>query len=75
MDERKITRADLEAMRQEYGLSRVQEPGGGLPYSLDDDLKQVGIFEFGKITLERWAEMRGVPVDYARALRRYLMKK
>jgi hypothetical protein len=74
MGERKITLEDLEAMRQEYGLERAREPGGGLPYSLDDDLKQVGIFTFGNEPLERWAEIGGVPVDYARSLQRYLSK-
>ena len=65
---------DLEAMRAEFGLAREQLPGGGLPFNLRDDLKQVQqVTDFG-MSLEEWAKTRGVPIDYARALQRYLQQ-
>jgi hypothetical protein len=67
----KPTRADLEAMRQEYGAGdeRVDR---GLPFNLDDDIQQAGqMVRFG-MDPEEWARARGVPVEYARALLRHI---
>jgi hypothetical protein len=75
MAEEKITRADLEAMREEHDLVRAQEPGGGLPFNLDDDIHQAHqMVRFGSAP-EEWAKARGVPVDYAHALLRYIRQR
>jgi hypothetical protein len=67
----KPTTADLEAMRQEYGAG-AERRGGGLPFNLDDDIKQAHqMLEFG-LAPEKWASIRGVPVEYARALLRHV---
>ncbi len=72
MDEgRKPTRADLEAMRQEYGEGQRRDKRA-LPFNLDDDIKQVSMLSERGITPERWARIRGVPVEYARALFRHI---
>jgi hypothetical protein len=69
-----ITLEELEAMRQAARLPsdearlRAARDGYGLAYGLFDDLKQVKqCFEFG-ISLEEWASIRGVPLEYAQAL-------
>jgi hypothetical protein len=65
----KLIRADLEAMRKEFG-------GGWYYYgkfqSLDDDLRQVRRVERLGMSLRGWSQARGVPLAYARALQRYL---
>jgi hypothetical protein len=63
----------LEGMRQEYGIAQEEQvPGGERPCDLLDDLEQVGVLEEVGITLQRWAQLRGVPMEYAEALREYL---
>jgi hypothetical protein len=69
----KLTLRDLEAMRQEYGIAQEQQaPGGERPCDLLDDLEQVGMLEEVGISLQRWAQLRRVPLEYAKALREYL---
>jgi hypothetical protein len=74
----KLTLRDLEAMRQEaYGIAHEQPqapdaPARGRTDDLLEDLGQVGRLEEVGITLERWAQLRDVPMEYAEALRDYL---
>ncbi len=65
-----LTRADLEAMHAEVDAG--ERPDGGLPYNLDDSLKQARISRRVGLSPEQWAEARDVPVEYARMLWRYL---
>ncbi len=65
-----LTLEDLEAMRQEAGIAG--DRGRGLPYGVRDDLKQVAMLSRFGTGLEEWARLRGVPVVYAKALRRYV---
>jgi hypothetical protein len=65
-----LTRDDLEAMREEFGAGERDD--GGLPYDVDDDLRQMRLAEQTRLNPERWAEARGVPLAYAQALRRFL---
>ena len=65
-----LTRDDLEAMREECGAGERDD--GGLPYDVDDDLRQMRLAEQTRLNPERWAEARGVPLAYAQALRRFL---
>ena len=60
---RKLTLRDLEAMRQHYGIAQED---------LLEDLEQVGVLEEVGMTLQRWALLRDVPMEYAEALREYL---
>ena len=62
----KLTLEDLEALRQHYGIAQEEEE------ELLEDLGQVGVLEEVGIGLERWAWLRGLPMDYALALRQYL---
>ncbi len=65
----KLTLEDLEAaMRRHYGIAQEEEE----EEELQGDLEQVGVLEEVGIGLERWARLRGLPVDYALALREYL---
>ena len=64
-----MTRADLEAMRKEFGGSWSYY---GQSQSLDDDLRQVRRVERLGMSLRRWSQARGVPLAYVRALQRYL---
>jgi len=64
-DRRKLSREDLEAMRQEFV---VGERVGGL----DDDLHQLRRSIRLGVSIEDWARARGLAPSYARALRRYL---
>jgi hypothetical protein len=74
----KLTLRDLEAMRQEaYGIAHEQPqapdaPARGRTDELLEDLGQVGRLEEVGITLERWAQLKDVPMEYAEALRDYL---
>jgi hypothetical protein len=72
----KLTLEDLEAMRQEYGIAqeKQQAPPGAArrTYDLLEDLEQVGVLEEVGIGLQRWAQLRGVPMEYAEALREHL---
>ena len=64
-----MTRDDLEAMRKEFGLGRYDpEPSQGL----EDDLHQIRRNARLGVSPEDWAKTRGVPLTYARALRRFL---
>jgi hypothetical protein len=65
---RRLSREDLEAMRKEFVIGRYDEPSR----SLDDDLHQVGRMTRLGVSLEEWAKTQGVPLTYARALRRFL---
>ncbi len=58
----KLTLRDLEALRQHYGIAQ----------DLLEDLEQVGRLEEVGMTLQRWAQLRDVPMEYALALREYL---
>ena len=58
----KLTIEDLQALRQHYGIAQ----------DLLEDLEQVGRLEEVGITLQRWALLRAVPMEYAEALREYL---
>ncbi len=60
----KLTLEDLEAMRRHCGIAQEED--------LLEDLGQVGVLEEVGIGLERWARLRGVPMEYALALREYL---
>lgn len=68
-----LTREDLEAMRQEYGADEWH--AHGRPLGLDDDLYQVRQIEWAGFTLHDWAKARGVPLTYAKALRRFLQQR
>ena len=59
----KLTLEDLEALRQHYGITQED---------LLEDLGQVGVLEEVGIGLERWVWLRGLPMEYALALREYL---
>jgi hypothetical protein len=58
----KLTLEDLEAMRQYYGIAQ----------DLLEDLEQVGVLGEVGISLQRWAQLRDVPMEYALALQKYL---
>ncbi len=58
----KLTLEDLQALRQHYGIAQ----------DLLEDLEQVGRLEEVGISLQRWALLRDVPMEYALALREYL---
>jgi hypothetical protein len=62
-----LTLEDLEAMRRHYGITQEEEEE-----DLLEDLGQVGALEEVGIGLERWAWLRGLPMEYALALREYL---
>ena len=64
-DRRRLSREDLEAMRQEFV---VGERAGGL----DEDLHQLRRSMRLCVGIEDWAKARGLAPSYARALRRYL---
>jgi len=63
-----LSREDLEAMRKEFVIGRYDEPSR----TLDDDLHQVSRMVRLGVSLEEWAKTQGVPLTYARALRRFL---
>ena len=65
----RLTRDDLEAMRKEFAIGvRYDEHSR----SLDEDLHQMRRNARMGVRLEEWAKTRGVPLTYARALRRFL---
>jgi hypothetical protein len=75
----KLTLRDLEAMRQHYGIAQggQEEPPPSAAasrhtYDLLEDLEQVRVLEEVGISLQRWAQLRDVPMEYALALREYL---
>jgi hypothetical protein len=59
-----LTLEDLEAMRRRYGIAQEED--------LQEDLGQVGVLGEVGMGLERWARLRGLPMEYALALREYL---
>jgi hypothetical protein len=65
---RRLTREDLEAMRKEFIIGRYDEPSR----TLDDDLHQARRTVRLGVSLEDWAKTQGMPLAYARALRRFL---
>jgi hypothetical protein len=65
---RRLAREDLEAMRKEFIVGRYDEPSR----TLDDDLHQVRRMARLGVSLEDWAKTQGVPLTYAKALRRFL---
>ncbi len=69
-DRRRLTRGDLEAMRKEFIIGRYGEPSR----TLDDDLHQARRMVRLGMSLEEWATAQGVPLTYARALRRFLQQ-
>jgi hypothetical protein len=62
----KLTLEDLEAMRRHCGIAQEEEG------DLQEDLGQVGVLGEVGMGLERWAWLRGLPMEYALALQRYL---
>ena len=69
----KLTLEDLEQLRQHYGIAQEQAPPGARgPYVLLEDLEQVRVLKEVGMTLQRWAQLRDVPMEYALALREYL---
>jgi hypothetical protein len=66
---RRLTRADLEAMLREFD---IVERYGETASSLDEDLHQMRRNARLGVSLQEWARARGVPLAYARALRRFL---
>ncbi len=62
-----LTLEDLEAMRRHCGIAQEEEEE-----DLREDLGQVGVLGEVGMGLERWAQLRGVPMEYALALREYL---
>jgi hypothetical protein len=66
------TREDLKAMRQEFGADAWH--AHGRPFGLDHDLYQVRQIECMGSALDEWAKARGVPLTYAKALRRFLRR-
>jgi hypothetical protein len=79
----KLTLEDLEALRQHYGIAQQEEeeeqvPSAAARRSTDallEDLEQVGMLGEVGMRLERWAWLRGVPMEYALALREYLAQE
>jgi hypothetical protein len=65
-DRRRLSREDLEAMRQEFVVGERADGG------LDDDLHQLRRSIRLGVSIEDWARARGLAPSYARALRRYL---
>jgi hypothetical protein len=63
----KLTLEDLEAMRRHCGIAQEEEEE-----DLQGDLRQVGVLGEVGMGLERWARLRGLPMEYALALREYL---
>ncbi len=66
---RRLTRTDLEAMLGEFD---IVDRYGETTSTVDDDLHQIRRNTRLGVSLEEWARARGVPLTYARALRRFL---
>ena len=64
-----MTRTDLEAMLGEFD---IVDRYGETTSTVDDDLHQIRRIARLGVSLEEWARARGVPLTYARALRRFL---
>ena len=67
-DRGRLSREDLEAMRKEFIIGRYDEASR----TLDDDLHQARRLVRLGMSLEEWATAQGVPLTYAKALRRFL---
>jgi hypothetical protein len=65
----KLTLEDLEAMRRHCGIAQEEEEE---EEDLQGDLGQVGVLGEVGMGLERWARLRGLPMEYALALRQCL---
>ena len=66
---RRVTRTDLEAMLGEFDIvDRYSDTTS----TVDEDLNQICRNARLGVSLEEWARARGVPLTYARALRRFL---
>ncbi len=66
---RRVTKADLEAMLEEF---EIAERYGESASIVNRDLLQISRSAMFWEPLEVWARKRGVPLAYARALRRFL---
>ena len=66
---RRLTRTDLEAMLGEFD---IVERYGETASTVDEDLHQIRRNARLGVSLEEWAKARGVPLAYARALRRFI---
>ena len=66
---RRLTRTDLEALLGEFD---IVERYGETASTVDEDLHQIRRNTRLGVSLEEWARARGVPLAYARALRRFL---
>jgi hypothetical protein len=66
---RRLTKADLEAMLGEF---EIAERYGEATSTVNKDLLRVRRNAMFGGTLGEWARKRGVPLAYARALRRFL---
>ena len=66
---RRLTKADLEAMLEEF---EIAERYGESASVVNRDLLQTSRSAMFGEPLEEWARARGVPLAYARALRRFL---
>ncbi len=66
---RRLTRTDLEAMLGEFD---IVDRYGETTSTVDEDLHQIRRNTRLGVSLEEWARARGVPLTYARALRRFL---
>jgi hypothetical protein len=66
---RRLTKADLQAMLAEF---EIAERHGETASIVNRDLLQIRRSAMFGEPLEEWARARGVPLAYARALRRFL---
>ncbi len=69
-DRRRLTKADLEAMLTEFEIA--ERYGDESASIVNRDLLQISRSAMFGEPLEEWARARGVPLAYARALRRFL---
>ena len=65
----RATKADLEAILGEFD---IVERYGETSSSVEEDLHQIRRAARLGVSVEEWARARGVPLTYARALRRFL---
>jgi hypothetical protein len=69
----KLTLEDLEAVRRHCGIAQEEEEEEEEEEEdLQEDLGQVGVLGEVGMGLERWARLRGLPMEYVLALREYL---
>ena len=65
----RATKADPEAILGEFD---IVERYGETSSSVEEDLHQIRRAARLGVSVEEWARARGVPLTYARALRRFL---